>query len=61
YKIVHKSGNSQFDSSLDAVLSTIKKLPPPPDRDIQTARGPKPLRYLANHGFLCPSLAPSGK
>src|SRR5262249_38817985 len=32
YEMMHSSGNSQFDSSLEASLSTIKKLPPPPDR-----------------------------
>ena len=31
-RVVHPSGNSQFDSSLEATLSTIKKLPPPPER-----------------------------
>jgi TonB family protein len=53
YKIVESSGNSQYDSSLDAVLSTMKKLPPPPDRDLQTPSGPKNLKYLATHGKLC--------
>ncbi len=61
YKIVRKSGNSQFDSSLDAALSTIKKLPPPPDRDIQTPRGPRNLKSLATRGLLCPTLSPAGK
>ena len=32
YKFTQKSGNSQFDSSLDAALSTIKSVPAPPDR-----------------------------
>jgi hypothetical protein len=32
YKIVRSSGNSQFDSSLDATLSTIHELPPPPEK-----------------------------
>jgi len=32
YDIERGSGNSQFDSSLEATLSTIKKLPAPPDR-----------------------------
>ena len=32
YQFRQKSGNSQFDSSLDAALSTIKSLPAPPDR-----------------------------
>ncbi len=47
YTFVRKSGNSQFDSSLDATLSTIKKLPPPPDR----------WRSAASRGRLCPSFA----
>lgn len=57
YKIVHGSGNSQFDSSLDATLSTVKHLPPPPDRDIQTPGGPRNLRSLALRGRLCPTLS----
>ncbi len=61
YKITRKSGNSQFDSSLDAALSTVKMLPPPPDRDIQTPAGPKNLKYLATHGRLCPDFSPPGK
>jgi hypothetical protein len=32
YDLLQGSGNSQFDSSLEATLSTIKKLPAPPDR-----------------------------
>jgi hypothetical protein len=32
YQFRQKSGNSQFDSSLDATLSTIKKVGAPPDR-----------------------------
>jgi hypothetical protein len=32
HQIRESSGNSQFDSSLAATLSTTKKLPPPPDR-----------------------------
>jgi hypothetical protein len=47
YTIVRKSGNSQFDSSLDATLSTIKKLPPPPDR----------WRSAASRGRLCPTFS----
>lgn len=47
YNFVRKSGNSQFDSSLDATLSTIKKLPPPPDR----------WRSAASGGRLCPSFS----
>ena len=57
YKIVRGSGNSQFDSSLDATLSTIKHLPAPPDRDIQTPGGPRNLRSLATRGRLCPTLS----
>jgi hypothetical protein len=57
YKIVTGSGNSQFDSSLDATLSTIKSLPAPPDRDIQTPGGPRNLRSLALRGKLCPTLS----
>ncbi|HWE30645.1 MAG TPA: TonB C-terminal domain-containing protein, partial [Polyangia bacterium] len=47
YSFVRKSGNSQFDSSLDATLSMIKKLPPPPDR----------WRSAASRGRLCPSFS----
>lgn len=61
YKITEPSGNSQFDSSLDAALSTIKKLPPPPDRDIQTPSGPKNLKYLATRGKLCAGFSPPAK
>jgi hypothetical protein len=32
YQLDKGSGNSQFDSSLMATLSTIRQLPPPPDR-----------------------------
>jgi len=32
YEVRQGSGNSQFDSSLQATLSTIKQFPPPPDR-----------------------------
>jgi TonB family protein len=60
YKIAEPSGNSQFDSSLDATLSTIKKLPPPPDRDVQGQSG-KNLKYLATHGRLCAELSPPAK
>ena len=38
-----RSGNSQFDSSLDAALSTIKTLPPPPEK----------YRSAASRGRLC--------
>ncbi|MGZ3438877.1 MAG: TonB C-terminal domain-containing protein [Polyangia bacterium] len=47
YSFVRKSGNSQFDSSLDATLGMIKKLPPPPDR----------WRSAASRGRLCPSFS----
>jgi hypothetical protein len=47
YKIIKTSGNSQFDSSLEAALSTIKTLPPPPDR----------FRAAAARGRLCPTFA----
>jgi TonB family protein len=60
YKIVQPSGNSQFDSSLGAALSTTKKLPPPPDRDVQGQSG-KNLKYLATHGKLCAELSPPAK
>jgi TonB family protein len=61
YKIVQPSGNSQFDSSLDAALSTTKKLPAPPDRDLATPSGPRNLKYLATHGKLCAELSPPAK
>ncbi len=47
YTIVRKSGNSQFDSSLDATLSMIKKLPPPPEK----------WRSAASRGRLCPTFS----
>jgi hypothetical protein len=47
YSFVRKSGNSQFDGSLDATLGVIKKLPPPPDR----------WRSAASRGRLCPSFS----
>jgi TonB family protein len=59
YKIVQPSGNSQFDSSLDAALSTIKKLPPPPDRNLMTLS--KNIKYLATRGLLCAELSPPAK
>jgi TonB family protein len=55
YKIVRGSGNSQFDSSLMATLSTIKLLPAPPDRDMQGRH--VNLRAAARRGILCPTLA----
>jgi hypothetical protein len=61
YKIVRKSGNSQFDSSLDAALSTIKHFPAPPDRDIATPAGPRNLRNSATHGRLCATVSPPAK
>jgi hypothetical protein len=61
YKIVQPSGNEQFDRSLDAALSAIKQLPPPPDRDLATPSGPKNLKYLATHGKLCAELSPPPK
>lgn len=61
YKIVRKSGNSQFDSSLDAALSTIKHFPAPPDRDIATPAGPRNLRDAATHGRLCATVSPPAK
>lgn len=47
YTFVRKSGNSQFDSSLDATLATIKKLPPPPER----------WHQAASRGRLCPTFS----
>jgi hypothetical protein len=44
---IRKSGNSQFDSSLEATLGTIKKLPAPPDR----------FRTAADRGRLCPTFS----
>ena len=44
YEFTQKSGNSQFDSSLEATLSTTKKVPPPPDR----------FAKAAARGRLCP-------
>ena len=61
YRIVRGSGNSQFDSSLGAALSTLRHLPAPPDRDLATPNGPKNLKYLATHGKLCAELSPPAK
>jgi hypothetical protein len=47
YQFLRKSGNSQFDSSLEATLGTIKRLPAPPDR----------FRAAAVRGRLCPTFA----
>ncbi len=57
YKVIRKSGNSQFDSSLEAALSMIHQLDAPPDRDLQTPSGPRNLRSLATNGRLCPTLS----
>ena len=47
-KIIRSSGNSQFDSSLDATLSSLKDLGlPPPDR----------FRSIAARGRLCPTFS----
>ena len=61
YEIVRPSGNEEFDRSVDATLYAIKQLPPPPDRDLATPRGPKNLKYLATHGKLCAELSPPAK
>lgn len=47
FDFIRKSGNNQFDSSLEAALSTLPALPPPPDR----------FRSAASRGRLCPTLA----
>jgi hypothetical protein len=47
FEFIRKSGNSQFDSSLEATLGTIKKLPAPPDR----------FRAVAARGRLCPTFS----
>jgi len=50
YTFMRKSGNSQFDSSLDATLGLIKatkKLPPPPEK----------WHGAASRGRLCPSFS----
>jgi hypothetical protein len=47
FQFIRKSGNSQFDSSLEATLGTIKKLPAPPDR----------FRAVAARGRLCPTFS----
>jgi hypothetical protein len=43
YEVTRRSGNSQFDSSLEATLGIITRLPVPPDR----------FRSAATHGGLC--------
>lgn len=45
YNFVRKSGNSQFDSSLEATLGTLKALPAPPEK----------WRAVAARGRLCPT------
>lgn len=47
YEIVHPSKSSQFNSSLEATLSTIKQLPPPPER----------WHAAASRGKLCPTFS----
>jgi hypothetical protein len=53
YSFIRKSGNSQFDSSLEATLGTLKAVSPPPDRPILGGTGN--LRDLATRGRLCPT------
>ncbi len=45
FEFIRKSGNGQFDSSLEATLGTMKALPAPPDR----------FRAAAARGRFCPS------
>lgn len=45
FEFMRRSGNSQFDSSLEATLGTMKALTPPPDR----------FRSAAARGRLCPT------
>jgi hypothetical protein len=47
FDFIRKSGNNQFDSSLEAALGTLPVLTPPPDR----------FRSAASRGRLCPTLA----
>jgi hypothetical protein len=47
FEFIRKSGSSQFDSSLEATLGTIKDLPAPPDR----------WKAVAGRGRLCPTFA----
>ena len=47
FDFIRKSGNNQFDSSLEAALGTMGALPAPPDR----------FRSAASRGRLCPTLA----
>jgi hypothetical protein len=53
FSFIRKSGNSQFDSSLEATLGQMKKLPPPPDRVLNGAN----LRAIAARGRLCPTFS----
>jgi hypothetical protein len=45
FTFMRKSGNGQFDGSLEATLGTIKSLPAPPER----------FARIAAHGKLCPT------
>jgi hypothetical protein len=45
FEVLRKSGNGQFDSSLEATLATTKTVPAPPDR----------FRSAAARGKLCPT------
>jgi hypothetical protein len=47
FRFDRKSGNSQFDSSLEATLGMMKSLPPPPDR----------WQSVAQRGRLCPTFS----
>lgn len=47
FKVIRKSGNSQFDSSLEAALGQIRNLDPPPARFLGAA----------TRGKLCPTFA----
>lgn len=47
FEFIRKSGNSQFDSSLEATLGSMKQLPPPPER----------FRAAAARGRLCPTFS----
>jgi hypothetical protein len=47
YEFTRKSGNSQFDSSLEATLGTTRKLPAPPER----------FAAAAARGRLCPTFS----
>ncbi len=47
FEFVRKSGNGQFDSSLEASLGQLKTLPVPPER----------FRSVAARGRLCPNLS----